>query len=376
VEAQVSDKNTVIIGAGAAGLAVAACLQKHGVPFVLLESSDQVGQAWRNHYDRLHLHTDRSSSGLPFWPMPKSFPKYPKRAQVVEYLELYAGHYNLEPKFGQEVVSADYQDGAWETQTGTAVYRSPNLVVATGYTRVPNVPVWPGQQAFQGPVLHSSAYKNGRAFAGKKVLVVGFGNSAAEIAIDLSEQGAEYVGMSVRHPVNVIPRDIVGLPILSVGKVMDYLPPKVADLLARPMIMLTIGDLTKYGLRKLPYGPNVQIRQDGQIPVLDIGTVKLIKNGRIGIHPSIKQFTEDSVVFVNGAEEKFDAVVLGTGYKPQVNAFLNGAAGVLNGDGTPVVSGEEAAPGLFFCGFYISPTGMLREIGIEAKKIGMKIAQM
>jgi len=163
--------NTVIVGAGAAGLAAAACLQKQGVPFVLLEKSNQVGSSWRNHYDRLHLHTDRANSRLPNLPMPEHYPKYPARAQVVEYLELYARHFGLEPKFGQEVVSATRRDGVWQTKSQAALYESPNLVVATGYTRVPHVPTWPGQADFQGPIRHSSAYQAGRPYTGQRILV-------------------------------------------------------------------------------------------------------------------------------------------------------------------------------------------------------------
>ncbi len=366
--------NTLIIGASAAGLAVAACLQEQRVPFILLEKSSQVGAAWRNHYDRLHLHTDRAHSQLPHLPMPKSFAKYPARTDVVTYLEEYARRFGLEPRFGQEVTAVRPQNGRWQAETADGRYQAQNVVVATGYTRVPHLPSWPGQELFTGSISHSSAYKNGKPYAGQRVLVVGFGNSAGEIAIDLVENGAAEVGMAVRHPVNVIPRDYLGIPILTIGIVMGKIPPKVADLLAIPMLKTSIGDLTKYGLPKLPYGPNVQIRQDRQIPILDIGTVKLIKDGRIHIHPGLAQFNENGVVFTNGAIKPFDAIILGTGYRPQVNEFLQGAAGVLNEDGAPQSSGQETAPGLYFCGFYISPTGMLREIGIEARQISAHIA--
>lgn len=369
-----SQTNTIIIGASAAGLAAAACLQEQKVPFILLEKSSQVGAAWRNHYDRLHLHTDRSHSQLPHLPMPKSFAKYPARADVVAYLEEYARHFGIEPRFGQEVTAVRPHNGGWQVETADGRYQAQNVIIATGYTRVPHIPTWPGQELFAGSITHSSAYKNGKPYAGQRVLVVGFGNSAGEIAIDLVENGAAEVGMAVRHPVNVIPRDYLGIPILTIGIVMDKIPPKVADLLAIPMLKTSIGDLTKYGVPKLPYGPNVQIRKDRQIPILDIGTVKLIKNGRIHIHPGLTQFNENGVVFTDGTIKPFDAIILGTGYRPRVHEFLQDAAGVLNEDGAPQSSGQETVPGLYFCGFYISPTGMLREIGIEARRISTHIA--
>ncbi len=367
--------NTVIIGASAAGLAVGACLKERDVPFIMLERSSQVAAAWRNHYDRLHLHTDRAHSQLPDLPMPKDYPKYPARTDVVAYLEEYARRFGLEPRFGQEVQTVRPQNGGWQVETADSHFQAQNVVIATGYTRVPHMPTWPGQDLFPGSIIHSSAYKNGKPYAGQRVLVVGFGNSAGEIAIDLVEQGAAEVGMSVRHPVNVIPRDYLGIPILSIGIILDKIPPQVADVLAIPMLKTSVGDLTKYGLPKLPYGPNVQIRRDRQIPILDIGTVKLIKNGRIHIHPGIEHFNENGVVFSDGTIKPFDAIILGTGYRPRVSDFLQGTAGVLNDEGTPLTSGQQVMPGLYFCGFYISPTGMLREIGIEAKRISAQIAE-
>lgn len=370
-----NQSHTIVIGASAAGLAVAAGLQQQNIPCIILEASDLVGSAWRSHYDRLHLHTDRSHSQLPGLPMPKSYAKYPDRAQVVEYLENYARHFNLQPRFGQVVTAVERQNEGWTVRTADSTYQAQNVVVATGYTRVPNIPTWPGQEHFRGSVSHSSVYKNGKPYAGQRVLVVGFGNSAGEIAIDLCEQGAAEVTMSLRHPVNVIPRDYMGISILTIGIVMDKIPPKVADILAIPMLKMSVGDLTKYGVPKLPYGPNVQIRQDGQIPILDIGTVKLIKNGRIQIAPGIDRFTpEGAVVFSDGVIKPFDAVVLGTGYRPKVNDFLQGVD-VLTPEGTPLASGQEAASGLYFCGFHISPTGMLREIGLEAQRISQQIAE-
>lgn len=368
------ETNTVIVGASAAGLAVASCLQKQNVPTIILEKEQQVAHAWRNHYERLHLHTDRRHSALPYLPMPKTYPKYPSRQQVVDYLEAYAQKFNLKPLFGEEVVELEPTTDGWLTKTKDRVYTSRNVVIGTGYTRVPNVPSWPGQDRFSGMILHSHDYENGALFAGKNVLVVGFGNSAGEIAIDLSEHRAQTVSMSVRSGVNVIPRDMFGLPILTVAMFMDYLPPKLADILSIPLLKMTIGDLEKYGLPKLPYGPNVQVRQDGKNPLLDIGTVKLIKNGRIKIYPGIEKFEGDTVVFTDGSAKPFDAIVLGTGYRPRVNAFLPTMDDLFDENGAPSTSGAEAAPGLYFCGFYVSPTGILREIGIEAKKIAKDIA--
>jgi cation diffusion facilitator CzcD-associated flavoprotein CzcO len=367
------ETNTVIIGASAAGLAVAACLKHQNIPFVLLEQANQVAQSWRGHYDRLHLHTNKYFSQLPYLPFPAEYPRYASRDQVVAYLENYARANGLSPRFGQKVTSADFVDGKWQTTTADALYRSDNLVIATGYTNTPYIPHWDGEADFRGQLLHSSAYKNGEPYRGKRVLVVGFGNSGGEIAIDLHEYGAQ-PSMSVRSPINVIKRDTLGLPSLAIGILLGWLPAHVADMLTAPVRRLTIGDTKALGLGKPPYGPVEQIKKTGRIPLLDIGTIKLIRSGQITVYPDIERFTSDGVRFSNGAASAFDAVVLATGYRPNLDSFLKPATKVTDAKGIPLVSGAVSAlPGLYFCGYYVSPNGMLREIAREAKKISAAI---
>lgn len=364
-----SSIETVVVGASAAGLAVGACLKQADLPFVLLEQSDRVASIWRRHYDRLHLHTTKGLSGLPFLPMPDGFPRYPSREQIVAYLEGYADKMELSPLFGEKVLSVEREAGIWVTRTEGRTWRSVNVVLATGYTRRPYLPVWPGVNAYAGKLIHSSEYDSGSRFKSRRVLVVGFGNSAGEIAIDLTEQGAQ-ASLSVRGAVNVVPRDLFGIPILGWGLILKMLPMGLADLVSRPLVRASIGDIRDTGLQVLPYGPNTQIRKYGHIPLLDIGTVDLIRQGGIQVRPGIERFTSSGVVFAGGLEESFDAVVMATGYRPALTEFLRQTEGVLDDRGTPVASGQESSsPGLFFCGFHVSPTGMLREIGIEAKKI-------
>jgi indole-3-pyruvate monooxygenase len=142
-----------------------------------------------------------------------------------------------------------------------------------------------------------------------------------------------------------------------------------------PILRAVIGDITKYGLRKLPYGPATQIQNDKHIPLIDVGTIKLIKQGHITVYSGVAEFTEAGVKFTDGKEAKFDAVIMATGYRPRVDTFLK-AANVYDENGTPVSIGRESAiPGLYFCGYYVSPTGMLREIAVEAKQISTAIAR-
>src|SRR5512141_1862579 len=113
------DTECLIVGASAAGLATAASLKRAGRPFELLEATDVVGQTWRHHYDRLHLHTPKSSSALPGLRMPREWPRYPARGQVVDYLEHYRARHGLNPRYNQEVTRLERRDGAWVVTTGT-----------------------------------------------------------------------------------------------------------------------------------------------------------------------------------------------------------------------------------------------------------------
>jgi cation diffusion facilitator CzcD-associated flavoprotein CzcO len=370
-----ADTNTIIIGAGAAGLAVGACLKQLGISNIIVEQSDKVGAQWRKHYDRLHLHTDKKNSELPFASFPKDYPRYPSRDQVVTYLEDYVKQFELDIRFNEQVISAQRENGQWQVQTQDTLHSSPNLVVASGYARRPLSPAFPGMDTFKGKIIHSSEYKNGSESNGKKVLVVGFGNSGGEIAVDLYEHGAK-PSLAVRNAVNVIPRELAGIPILSIGIVQSKMPDWLADAINAPILRTVVGDITKYGLRKLPYGPATQIKKDKRIPLIDVGTMRLIHAGQIAVYPGVEKFSENRIRFNDGKEAEFDAVVLATGYRPQVSDFLQDSASVLDEEGAPSSTGKESSiPGLYFCGYYVSPTGMLREIALEARQISKVIAQ-
>ena len=370
---QTSDHEVIIIGAGPAGLAVAACLKKAKIDNLILEQNQQVGSAWHRHYERLHLHTAKNTSGLPFLPFPKSHPRFPSRQQVVDYLESYARTFQLDVRLGQTVTKALQDDGIWNVQTQDSSYRTKNLVIATGNTRQPVRPNWQTQDIFQGKILHSADYQNGEPFKDQNVLVVGFGNSGGEIAIDLWEHGAK-PSLAVRGAVNVIPREVFGIPSLSISILENRLPARIADAINAPLVRLYIGDITEYGLRKLPYGPVAQARNNGHIPLIDVGTMRLIKAGHITVFPGIQQLLKDGVRFVDGRQIQFDAIIFATGYRPRVHEFLH-APGTYDEDGVPLTTAcESSQKGLYFCGFYVSPTGMLREIGLEAKRISASIA--
>jgi len=366
--------DAVVIGAGPAGLAVSACLKRVGQPHVLIDKEPTVGASWRRHYERLHLHTAKDWSALPGMPFPRDYPTYPSRAQVVTYLERYAEAMQLEPRLGVEVARVARVGQRWlvETNNGGA-YDARAVVVASGYNAVPERASWPGLDTFSGPVVHSCDYKNGQAFRGKRVLVVGSGNSGAEIAVDLWESGAQ-VAMVFRGPVHVVPRDAFGMPAQRMTLLLSRLPSRVADKLSEPLRELTIGDLRPFGIRRPPVGPLELLETTGRVPLIDIGTIALIKQGAIKVYPNIASIAGSEVRFVDGRLAPFDAIVLATGYRAGISRWLGGADQVLDARGLPREHGRESAlPGLYFCGFKNPTTGALREIAIEAERIGEAI---
>jgi cation diffusion facilitator CzcD-associated flavoprotein CzcO len=371
-----NSSDAIVIGAGPAGLATAAALQTRGLNATILEKSDAVGAVWRRHYDRLHLHTDRVRSGLPGLAMPEAYGRYPARAHVVEYLEAYAAKFNLKPVFNAPVHAARRDGRTWRAEAGENSRSAPILVVATGWADYPHAPTWPGIDQFGGQVLHSSAYRNPAPFADKRVLVIGCGNSGAEIALDLAEAGID-VTLSARSPVNVIPRELLGLPILVFPIAEQWLPPRVADMINAPLLRVALGSIEKLGLKRSPKGPLQSIDEDGRVPLIDIGTLDAIRAGRIKLRGDVARLEPKTVAFAKSPPEPFDALILATGFRPDLRALLPDAKGVLNAAGAPLVSGRATAePGLFFCGAIPASVGQFRQIGVEATRIADAVVRV
>lgn len=369
--------DTLIIGAGPAGLAIAGQLAHAGHSATVLEASEYVGYAWRNHYDRLHLHTVKEHSALPHLPYPADYPTYVSRLQVVDYLERYADHFRIQPLFNQPVNQLRRTaDGRWEAKTPTDTFQAKQVVVATGYNRVPNQPELPGMRDFRGVIWHSHGYRNGAAFRGESVLVVGMGNTGAELALDLLEHGARPT-ISVRGPVSIVKRDMFGRPTQPSAILLNKFPNWFYDFVAGLSQRLTVGDLSKYGLGKPNHPPSYLIRKEGKIPVIDLGTLDQIKAGKIAVVPGIERVNARTVMFADGSEHRFDAIVLATGYKPALEPILGTdlAAQILNERGYPksLWFDEPALNGLYFLGFATPLTGIIRSLTIDSGKIVKKM---
>lgn len=362
---------TLIIGAGPAGLAVAGRLRQAGLDFVMIEKSDRVGDSWHRHYDRLHLHTVKQLSHLPGLEFPDDYPRYVPRRQLAEYYAVYARTFSIEPRFGEEAQEVRKSDGRWLTTTGTGLaILSDNVVIATGLNQAPFQPPYPGAEAFTGRLVHSKAYRNAEPFADESVLVVGMGNTGAEIALDLSEAGVE-TSISVRGPVNIVPRDVLGRPTQLTARMLARLPVDIGDRIGTLLRRMTVGDLTEYGIATPEIAPLAQLRERGKTPVIDVGTVVAIKEGRITVRPAIDHFESDRVGFTDGSEGRYDSVILATGYRPMLEGLLPDGQALLDEKGLPRdVAGDGAHRGLFFVGFdNHRPGGVLGTVVEESTQV-------
>ncbi|MFJ8083541.1 flavin-containing monooxygenase [Streptomyces sp. NPDC096205] len=374
-----AERPVYIVGGGPGGLAAAHALRTRGIRAVVLEKSDAVGASWRRHYDRLHLHTTRRLSALPGLPMPRRFGRWVSRDDVVRYLEKYAEHHDLEIVTGVEVSRIERTpDGTgWLLHaTGGRQLTGAAVVVATGYNHTPRIPDWPGRDAFPGEFLHASHYRNAEPFSGRDVLVVGVGNTGAEIAVDLAEGGAKRVRLAVRTVPHILRRSTAGWAAQYTGVLVRRLPVGLVDRLARPVSRLSVPDLSAHGLPRPDTGLYRRVTE-GSIPVQDVGLIDAVRRGRVEVVAAVDAFEDGAVLLADGTRVTPDAVIAATGYTRALEGLV-GHLDVLDPRGKPVVHGARAprhAPGLYFTGFTNPISGMLRELAIDAQKIARAIAR-
>jgi indole-3-pyruvate monooxygenase len=398
--------DALVIGAGFCGLGVGTALRSRGVGrFAILEQGDQVGAFWSRTYDRLHLHSafhDMPNDGG----LRRDYPIFLSRDELLDYLARYAQLHGLSPhlRFGTRVERVRRIDPAahagaeWELETSRGVLRARFLAVATAVNRVPKWPELPAREAFRGRVLHSAEYRSPRPFSDRSVLVVGSGNSAAEISLDLTEGGAKSVALWVRAPRHFIP--IRRMEVLfRVFRLLGALSEKQASATHRitwgtPEFERTIAlrdkltgllsvDLSRFGIRRPERGPMAELYHAGRIPTFDQGAIAKIRSGAIRVIDGnlrpIEAFTEEGVRFGGGAE-RFDDVVFATGFEPRLEDFVDVPellGPVLFWKSYPLTDGRSRSrvvPSAFFPGFDRTPLGG-HSLGRWGVEVGERIAE-
>ena len=364
-----------MLGAGAAGLAVAAQLKKRGVDCVVLERGPGVGTSWRGRYDRLHLHTTRGLSGLPDFPIPRAYGRWVKRDDLVRYLEAYAKRFGLDVRTGATVQRVKPADGGWSLRLEDGTEQSTRtLVVATGYLHTPAVPAWPGRETWTGTLIHSADYRNAEPFRGQDVLVVGPGNSGSEIATDLAEGGAASVRLAIRTPPHIVRRETAGWPAQMNGVLLGRLPEAAFNAMAAAMARLEVPDLRPYGIARPAEGLKTRLRTHRYVPVQDVGIVRDVIAGRVRPVAAVESFTETSVRLADGTSVQPDTIIAATGYGTGLPEMFDDPT-LFDDTGVPRVNGgAPARPGLYFLGYDVTLGGMLRQAAIESRAVARAIA--
>lgn len=368
----------IVVGGGPAGLAVAASLGRRGVRALVLERSDAVGASWRRHYERLHLHTTRRGSSLPGMVIPRRYGRWVARADVVRYLETYTAHHRLRVRTGVEVARIDRDvDGTWRVETTAGESLSARaVVVATGYNHTPVPPAWPGRATYTGELVHASDYRNPGPYRGRDVLVVGVGNTGAEIAVDLTEGDASRVRLAIRTPPHIVRRSNFGWPAQGTGILVRHLPVPVVDRIARGVARVEVPDLSEFGLPRPTTGLYSRVLV-GSVPVQDVGLIAAVQARAVEPVAAVESFDGADVVLADGSRIQPEVVIAATGYRRGLEQLV-GHLDVLDTHGMPVARGPQTtstAPGLYFVGYNQPISGLLREARIDAVRVARAVAR-
>ena len=367
---QGSINEVIVVGAGPAGLATSRELRRRGVEHLVLERGEGVGYTWTKLYDSLTLHTGKHLSALPGLRFSPSTPLFPSRQQFVEYLRRYAALHELPVLTSCEVQVVDRADrNGWALETPRGKFTCRTLVLATGILSNPYRPQFAGMERFRGKLIHSVDYKRPEGYVGRRILVVGVGNSGGEISSELAAAGAK-VTVAARSGNRVIPRSLLGVPIQYYGNLLSVLPQT-----AQRAIVAATGALTQR-LRGGPVLPPPSESQCPDVPLIGFGLVDAIRKGSIRIRGAINAFTENGVMFADGSSEPFDRVILATGYR----AALDMLGDLVRFDTCGfalreqrVVSRDQA--GLFYVGQNYDSRGGLINIAGDSKIVGRMIAE-
>jgi dimethylaniline monooxygenase (N-oxide forming) len=363
-----------IIGAGSSGITACQVLSARGIPFDCFEKGSRIGGNWRfendnglsSAYRSLHINSGRRIMSYRAFPMPDDLPDYPDHFQIANYFDDYVEHFGLAEmiRFRTEVVEVEPSGDGWEVTVEDAdgnresnQYRA--VLVANGHHWDPRwpEPPFPGADEFSGEQIHAHYYREADTLVGKRVLVLGIGNSAVDIAVE-SSRIADATFLAMRRGAYVLPKFLSGKPIDEVSPSWaSRLPLRVQRVFMSRLLNVAIGDMTDYGLPR----PDHKLLEAH--PTVSSELLPRLGHGDITVKPNIDRFSGGRTVrFVDGSEEEIDLVVYCTGYRisfpflpPEVFAARDNRMPLYR----RVVSVEN--PGLYFIGF-IQPLGPIMPI--------------
>lgn len=308
---------TLVIGAGPAGLAAIRSLKNAGLPVQGVEKNADVGGQWLYGadasavYASTHLISSKSTTAYADYPMPADWPAYPSHVQVSEYFKSFAKHFDLYPsiRFNTEVKKIEQRDGSWRATFGDGTTDDyEGVIIANGHLSDPLMPKMSGE--FSGAVMHAKDYKTADIFEGKRVLVVGMGNTGCDIVVDAIHR-ARQVLWSVRGGNHFVPKFIAGKPADEGNhKPRRFIIPKrLRSMLHEPIVRFLVGPPERFGLPKPAH------RLYDKTPIVNSLVLQHLGQGDVALRKPVKELRGDKVVFTDGQEDEVDLVLLATGYE-------------------------------------------------------------
>lgn len=336
--------DTLIIGAGQAGLAAGSTLQRAGLEFVLLEAGPSPAGSWPHYYESLTLFSPARFSSLPGLPFPGDPERYPHRDEVIAYLQSYARHFQLPVQVQSRVERVQRRGHHFQVETAAGTsYDALSIIAATGPFQHPYLPQFPGQPRFRGQILHASAYRRPESFQGQRVLVVGAGESALQIAAELAQVAR--VTIASRTPLRFRPQRVLGRDIHFWAWLtgLDRFP------------------LSTYWERHAPKA------------VIDTGRYQpAFREDKLKRRPLFRRFTAEGVAWDDGQEEPIDSVIFATGYRHNLDFLAELGALDANGQAVQKMGVSLTTPGLYYLGLEFQRTfasATLRGVGPDALAI-------
>jgi len=367
--------DAVVIGAGPAGLAVARQLDhQHGIKALVLDRAAAPAISWRTRYDNFRLNTTGFLSHLPGQRIPLTAGRWPTKEDMVRYFDRYVQRQHIAISLGCEVHRVDRVDGAWRLDTSSGEIRTPSVVLATGNYSAPTIPPWPGKGRFNGEIVHSGDFTNAWPYRGRDVLVVGAGNSAADIAVQLANDGARRIWLAVRTPPHLVRRAMGPFPSDIFLELSSRVPARMIDPLIARLNRLMWGDLSAYGFQRPTLGLKATVEKRGRIPTLADELIDVVRMGRVEVVGAVKAVGSDGVILADNTTAAPQVIIAATGFGTDLDRLV-GHLGVLDEHGNPHGGfASHVGDGMFAIGYGIPPNGPLRAIRMRATPLAREIA--
>lgn len=374
--------DTLIIGAGSSGLTAAFHLNQQGISPVILEAGHSVGGSWRERHPQLALNTHRALSGLPGMAIPVKAGSFVHKDRFVRYLEKYADWLqrskDVEIHFNTRIQRVRRTEDAWQVDTTNGTWLSHHLIVATGPDRIPHTPHWPGLSSYRGVHRHAADFGAVEQYENQRVLIVGAGNSAIDIANHLLSYGCcRSIAISSRSGGHLLPKTVAGLPLQLLAPLLRWLPLSAQDRLLSLIGHFVLGDLGKQGYNEPLQGAATRLQALGRAPAIDEGCAAAIRSGKVRILPAIEHFNDEQILFTDDHEESFDCVLFATGYRSGLEKMLHPLNAVDN-QGKPhfhAPKRDPHNPGLWLFGMQGRLEGNLHARHREARSLARQISK-